>query len=104
MQIGAEIRLAAYEAFAPVLKAVIPVFSPSALDLIRETDKSVLQKAEGRPLLDSLVLTFLQGINNVLEFGALTRTRRAILMNWKVLVIVFFLYFCSSFSLETRLL
>ncbi|RVX15538.1 hypothetical protein CK203_009305 [Vitis vinifera] len=81
--IGAEIHLAAYEALAPVLKAVISVFSPLALDLIGENDKSMLQKAEGKPLLDSLVLTFLQDINSLLGFGALARTRRAILMNWK---------------------
>ena len=94
MQIGAEVRLASYEALASVLKAVVSVFSPLALDLIRENDKSVLQK-EGSPILDSLVLTFLQGINSVLEFGSLARTRRAILMNWKVLAIVFF-FFCTS--------
>lgn len=82
-EIGAEIHLAAYEALAPVLKAVISVFSPLALDLIGENDKSMLQKAEGKPLLDSLVLTFLQDINSLLGFGALARTRRAILMNWK---------------------
>lgn len=90
LQIGAEIHLAAYEALAPVLKAVISVFSPLALDLIGENDKSMLQKAEGKPLLDSLVLTFLQDINSLLGFGALARTRRAILMNWKVIGLCFF--------------
>ncbi|KAM4085526.1 hypothetical protein ACJW30_10G034600 [Castanea mollissima] len=83
LETGAEICLAAYEGLAPVLKALVSMFSPQLLDTIRETDKFLLPKVEGTPLLDSLVLSFLQNINNLLTIGVLARTRRAVLMNWK---------------------
>nr|POF01631.1 putative methyltransferase tarbp1 [Quercus suber] len=83
LETGAEICLAAYEGLAPVLKALVSMFSPQLLDTIRENDKFLLPKVEGTPLLDSLVLSFLQNINNLLNIGVLARTRRAVLMNWK---------------------
>ncbi|KAL4602312.1 hypothetical protein ACB092_10G044100 [Castanea dentata] len=83
LETGAEICLAAYEGLAPVLKALVSMFSPQLLDTIRENDKFLLPKVEGTPLLDSLVLSFLQNINNLLTIGVLARSRRAVLMNWK---------------------
>lgn len=89
-QTGAEICLAAYEALAPVLKALVSMFSPQHLDTIRENDKFLLPKVEGAPLLDSLALLFLQNVNNLLTVGVLARTRRAVLMNWKVMDLSYF--------------
>ncbi|ONI06355.1 hypothetical protein PRUPE_5G055400 [Prunus persica] len=79
---GAEICLAAYEALAPALTALASVFSPQALGLVKKYD-SLLLSSIGKPLLDSLVLSFLQNINNLLAVGVFVRTRRAVLMNWK---------------------
>ncbi|XP_058009472.1 uncharacterized protein LOC131168902 [Hevea brasiliensis] len=79
---GAEVCVAAYETLAPILRALVSTFSPLALDLIRENDKSSLS-AEGKAWLDPLVLSFLQNINNLLAVGVLVRTRRAVLLNWK---------------------
>ncbi|KAJ0104679.1 hypothetical protein Patl1_18356 [Pistacia atlantica] len=81
---GAEICLAAYEALASVLQAVV---SPQAFCFVRENDKSMLLAVEGQPLMDSWVLSFLQNVNSLLEVGVLARTRRAILLNWKWLCI-----------------
>lgn len=83
-QTGAEIYLAAYEALASALRALASVFSPRFLDFIRENDKKLLSEVEGKPLFDFLVLSFLQNINGLLALGVLVRTRRAVLMNWKV--------------------
>nr|XP_048320592.1 uncharacterized protein LOC107430356 isoform X2 [Ziziphus jujuba var. spinosa] len=80
---GAEICLAAYEALTPVVRALASVFSPHSIACIRENDNLSPSDAEGKPLLDSLVLSFLQNINNLLAVGVLVRTRRAVLMNWK---------------------
>lgn len=70
---------------ASVLRALASVFSTQVSDTIRENDKFLLPKLEGTPLLDSLALSFLQNINNLLAVGVLARTRRAVLLNWKVL-------------------
>ncbi|PRQ18401.1 putative tRNA (guanosine(18)-2'-O)-methyltransferase [Rosa chinensis] len=78
---GAEIRLAAYEALAPTLTALVSVCSPQTLDILKKNDSSLL--SDGKPLLDSLVLSFLQNINKLLTVGVFVRSRRAILMNWK---------------------
>lgn len=83
-QTGAEICLAAYEALTPVVRALASVFSPHSIACIRENDNLSPSDAECKPLLDSLVLSFLQNINNLLAVGVLVRTRRAVLMNWKV--------------------
>ncbi|OVA14952.1 tRNA/rRNA methyltransferase [Macleaya cordata] len=84
---GAEVRLAAYEALAPVLKTLSSATFPMGLDLILANDQ-VLPEGEGKPLLDYFVLCFLQNINDLLAIGVLTRSRRAILMNWKWLCLV----------------
>ncbi|XWS49177.1 hypothetical protein CRYUN_Cryun13aG0141400 [Craigia yunnanensis] len=79
----AEVCIAAYEALAPALKAFVSAFSPQTLDLFRENCKSLLPAIEGKPWLDSLVLSFLQNINDLLAVGFMARTRRAVLLNWK---------------------
>uniref|UniRef100_A0A2P2MML6 Uncharacterized protein LOC105632355 isoform X3 n=1 Tax=Rhizophora mucronata TaxID=61149 RepID=A0A2P2MML6_RHIMU len=80
---GAEILLAAYEALAQVLRALVSLFSPLALDLLRQNQKLLASAVEAKPCLDLLVLSFLQNINNLLAVGVLARTRRAVLLNWK---------------------
>ncbi|KAK4747416.1 hypothetical protein SAY87_014002 [Trapa incisa] len=83
-EMEAELRLAAYEALAPALKTLVLAFSDLASDIMWDKDKeSSIQKPEDRPLLDSLVLTFVQNVNDLLGVKYLARTRRAILMNWK---------------------
>lgn len=56
--------------------------------------------AEGKSVLDSLVLSFLQNINTLIAVEKLVRTRRATLMNWKVLfplpTILFSIFFCVN--------
>ncbi|XP_059657675.1 uncharacterized protein LOC132304137 isoform X2 [Cornus florida] len=79
----AEIFLASYEALAYVSKALASTFSSFSLNLLMENDKPSTPVAESRPLLDSLVITFLQNINNLIAVGKLVRSRRAILINWK---------------------
>lgn len=49
-----------------------------------EKDNFGTSELGGKPLLDSLVLTFLEHINKLLGVGLLVRTRRAVLMNAKV--------------------
>ena len=83
-QTGAEICLAAYEALAFALKALAPSFSPQTLNYFCDNNKQLLSEVKGKPLLDFLVLTFLQNISDLLGIGVLVRTRRAVLMNWKV--------------------
>ncbi|KAJ4957121.1 hypothetical protein NE237_013904 [Protea cynaroides] len=80
---GGEIRLAAYEALAPVLKALVSSFSPLVLNMVMGNYGSLVPKLTGKPLLDSLVLSFLQNINDLLAGRVLARSRRAILMNLK---------------------
>lgn len=80
---GAEICLAAYEALAPVLRALVSTSSSLSLDLIRENDEFSAPVVEGKCCLDSLALSFLQNINNLLAVGVLARTRRAVLLNQK---------------------
>ncbi|KAJ7952593.1 tRNA/rRNA methyltransferase (SpoU) family protein [Quillaja saponaria] len=80
---GAEICLAAYEALAPVLRTLVSTFSPYSLDFIRENNKLLSPGVEDKPLLDSLFVSFIQHINNLLAAGVLARSRRAVLLNWK---------------------
>ncbi|KAF9689746.1 hypothetical protein SADUNF_Sadunf01G0124300 [Salix dunnii] len=82
-EVGAEICLAAYEALAPVLRALVSTSSPLSLDLIRENDEFSAPAEEVKCCLDSLALSFLQNINNLLAVGVLARTRRAVLLNQK---------------------
>ncbi|KAL2548019.1 tRNA/rRNA methyltransferase (SpoU) family protein [Forsythia ovata] len=77
-----EICIAAYEAFAFILKDLAFVFSLS-LDLLMKTGSSSPLDADRKPVLDIFLSTFIQNINNLVARGNLARTRRAILMNWK---------------------
>ncbi|XP_022735879.1 uncharacterized protein LOC111289259 isoform X3 [Durio zibethinus] len=79
----AEVCLAAYEALAPALKALVSAFCPKTLGLFRESCKSLLPAIEVEPWLDSFVLSFLHNINDLLAVGFMARTRRAVLLNWK---------------------
>ncbi|TYG91203.1 hypothetical protein ES288_A12G243200v1 [Gossypium darwinii] len=83
----AEVRIAAYEALAPALKALVSVLAPQILVLFMENSKSLQPAIEGEPWLDTLVLSFLQNINNLLAVGFLVRTRRAVLLNWKWVIL-----------------
>ncbi|MBA0861839.1 hypothetical protein Goshw_001670, partial [Gossypium schwendimanii] len=83
----AEVRIAAYEALAPALKALVSVLAPQSLALFTENSKSLQPAIEGEPWLDTLVFSFLQNINNLLAVGFMARTRRAILLNWKWVIL-----------------
>lgn len=85
-QTEAEVCLAAYEALAPALKALVSAFSAQTLSLSWENFQSLLPAIEGEPWLDSLVLSFLQNINDLLAVRFMARTRRAVLLNWKVML------------------
>lgn len=92
--------MAAYEALARALKELVSVFSPLALDLLMENYKSSQPNADSKkPLLDSFVRTFLQNINNVIAVGSMVRTRRAVLINWKVIVYFVIVYVVSPLKL-----
>lgn len=80
---GAEICLATYEALASVLQVLVSEFSSEALRFIRDESTIHHPGVEGRPLLDSLILTFHQHVNGLLDAGVLVRTRRAVLLKWK---------------------
>ncbi|XP_052209740.1 uncharacterized protein LOC127813058 isoform X2 [Diospyros lotus] len=79
----AEIRLAAYEALAHVLEAIVPVFPSFTSDLIMDNHSAPPPNVGGIYLLDSLVVSFLQNINDLIAVEKLARTRRAVLLNWK---------------------
>lgn len=79
-----EISVAAYEALVYILKDLASVFSLS-LDLLMKTDSSSPSDADREPVLDTFLSTFIGNINNLVAGGNLARTRRAILMNWKVI-------------------
>ena len=97
-QSGAEIRLAAYEALACVLKALSTYFNPSCLDFVMAYNESHFSNDEVKPLLDPLVLCFLHNINDLLANGVLARSRRAVLMNWKVKMFYNSLFCWSPFK------
>lgn len=80
---GAELSIAAYEALASALRTLVSAFSPHILNIIWRKDLTHVQLSEEEQLLDSLVITFLHKINTILAVGFLTRTRRAVLINWK---------------------
>ncbi|XP_028552832.1 uncharacterized protein LOC110107437 isoform X2 [Dendrobium catenatum] len=80
---GSELCLAAYEALAYVLKTLSANFGSSDFSLLMDYYKSECPNVDGKPLLDHLVLYFLDGINDLLANGLLTRSRRAVLMDWK---------------------
>ncbi|XP_048131853.1 uncharacterized protein LOC115743146 isoform X2 [Rhodamnia argentea] len=80
---GAELYIAAYEALASALRTLVSAFSPLILNIIWRKDLTHVPLSEEEQLLDSLVITFLHKINTILGLGFLTRTRRAVLINWK---------------------
>ncbi|KAL0446379.1 UNVERIFIED_CONTAM: hypothetical protein Slati_1765800 [Sesamum latifolium] len=82
-EVDAEICLAAYEACAYALNGLVSVFSPLSLDLFANNYKSFPSEAEGKALLDAFVTTFIHNINNIIDGGKLTRSRRAVLISWK---------------------
>lgn len=85
-QSGSELCLAAYEALAHLLKTLSANFGSSDFSLLMDYYKSECPNVDGKPLLDHLVLYFLNGINELLANGLLTRSRRAVLMDWKVCI------------------
>ncbi|CAA7393157.1 unnamed protein product [Spirodela intermedia] len=82
-EIGSEIHLAAYESLGSVLKALSTLFSPSALDSVMVFNRSLFRVEQNEFLLDPFLHNFLQSINDLLDKGSLTRSRRSILMKWK---------------------
>lgn len=88
-QVEAEICIAAYEACAYALKDLVSVFSPLALDLVADNDNSFPLETDDKALLDVFASTFIHNINYIIDGGNLARTRRAILMNCKVILLFF---------------
>lgn len=85
-QVEAEIRIAAYEACAYALKDLVSVFSPVTLDRMTDSDGSFQSETDDNARLDMFVSTFTHTINQIIDGGKLARTRRAVLMNWKVIL------------------
>lgn len=81
-ELEAEICLAAYEAVAGALEGLLSMFN-LLLDHVTEDDELTSLKADGKPVLNSLLRTLLQNINNIIAVGNLARARRAVLLNWK---------------------
>jgi tRNA guanosine-2'-O-methyltransferase len=79
--------VAAFEALAYVLLALSTSQSSQLLDLVEVNKKN--HGGKGNFSLDILFTTFLDSINYLLMNGCLTRSRRAVLMNWKVVLRVF---------------
>ena len=77
---------------AYVFKAWTMSFTSSTFDFIMSYNKSHFPDKENLPLLDPLVLSFIHNINDLLANGVLTRSRRAVLMNWKVLKFLLLTY------------
>lgn len=82
-EVGAEISLATYEALAYVLKVFPNNFTKLNLDFVLAYNETQWPDREAIHLLDPLVLNFLDNMKKLLANGLLTRSRRAVLMNWK---------------------
>lgn len=76
------------------------MFSSLSVDLFVNTDNLFPVEAGGEALLDVFVSTFMHKINNVIDGGILARTRRAVLMNWKVISVIFILFHCILIDLS----
>ncbi|KAJ1299246.1 hypothetical protein BS78_01G517100 [Paspalum vaginatum] len=76
---GAELHLAAYEALAYVLATLATACNSQFLDFVKAKQINQANTLS----LDILVTAFLGNINHLLMDGILTRSRRAVLMNWK---------------------
>ena len=85
MQTRAEICLAAYEALVFVLRVLASTCFHKSMYLIEENEK-MFSYAEGRPQFDFMFVSFIQNINDLLRAGVLARTRRAVLLDIKVLI------------------
>lgn len=62
------------------------VFSPVTLDIMTESDGIFQSETDDNARLDMFVSTFMHNINQIIDGGKLARTRRAVLMNWKVIL------------------
>ncbi|KAJ4784544.1 tRNA/rRNA methyltransferase (SpoU) family protein [Rhynchospora pubera] len=85
---GAELQLAAFESLSHVLKSLSNSFASLILghaftDQRPSQSNGMLEKSS----LDLFVLGFLESINSLLADGALSRSRRAVLMSWKWLCV-----------------
>lgn len=78
-----EVHLASYEALAHVLKVMVSQFPCLAVDLVGEVHRPSSLDVEAKSLIDSLVLSFLQHVNNLIAVEKLARSRRAVLLNLK---------------------
>lgn len=81
--------LAAFEALAAVLNAFVSLCSAGAFNLL-ENDNTLLTMADGEFWLQVSVPAFLHNINHLLTAGLLVRSRRAVLLSWKVIHILLF--------------
>lgn len=90
MQAQAEVCLAAYEALVPVLKVIASTYCTQSFFLIEENEQ-LFSDIEGRPQLDYMCVSLIQNINDLLGAGILARTRRAVLLDIKVLIYLYVL-------------
>uniref|UniRef100_A0A0E0K7H1 tRNA (guanosine(18)-2'-O)-methyltransferase TARBP1 n=1 Tax=Oryza punctata TaxID=4537 RepID=A0A0E0K7H1_ORYPU len=79
-EVGGELHLAAYEALSYVLPTLSTTCTSQFLDLVEP--KQINQRSKFS--LDFLVISFLDNINHLLVNGVLKRSRRAVLMRWKI--------------------
>lgn len=84
-QAAAEVYLAAFEALAVVLNAFVSLCSAGAFNLL-ENDNTLITMVDGDYWLQVSVPAFLHNINQLLTAGLLVRSRRAVLLSWKVLI------------------
>lgn len=88
MQTQEEVCLAAYEALATVLRVLASTYCTQSFYLIEENEQ-LFSEIEGRPQLDYMCVSFIQNVNDLLGAGILARTRRAVLLDIKVLISLF---------------
>lgn len=88
LQTGAETCLAAYEALVPVLNTICRSFSPLAHKVVASYNKSILLEDDGGSFLDPIVKQFFKNVNSLLALGVLAQSRKAILMDWKVFILL----------------
>ncbi|KAK7406675.1 hypothetical protein VNO78_08304 [Psophocarpus tetragonolobus] len=79
-EIGAEISLAKYEALISILRVLASTYFAHSCCLVEESEQ-LFPETEGRSHLDYMGVYFIQNINDVLGFGVLVRTQRAVLLD-----------------------
>ncbi|XP_078155872.1 tRNA/rRNA methyltransferase (SpoU) family protein [Carex rostrata] len=79
---GAELQLAAFESLSHVLKSLSACFS-SLIHTLTNQRAGQLNGMLEEHSLDLFMVGFLESINCLLANGALSRSRRAVLMSWK---------------------